>query len=47
VPDNVASQRVLERAGFRREGYQRGALPGPAGTRIDDILYALLPTDLS
>jgi RimJ/RimL family protein N-acetyltransferase len=47
VPENVASQRVLERAGFRREGYQRGRLPGPAGTRIDDVLYALLPEDLN
>ena len=27
-PDNVGSQRVLERAGFRREGYQRSRLPG-------------------
>jgi RimJ/RimL family protein N-acetyltransferase len=43
APGNVASQRVLERAGFVREGYQRGRLPGPAGTRTDDILYALLP----
>jgi RimJ/RimL family protein N-acetyltransferase len=45
-PANVASQRVLERAGFRREGYQRGRLPGPAGSRTDDVLYALLPHDL-
>ncbi len=43
APDNVASQRVLERAGFAREGYQRARLPGPDGTRIDDVLYALLP----
>jgi RimJ/RimL family protein N-acetyltransferase len=43
APDNVASQRVLERAGFQREGYQRSRLPGPDGTRVDDILYALLP----
>jgi RimJ/RimL family protein N-acetyltransferase len=42
-PENVGSQRVLERAGFEREGYQRSRLPGPDGTRIDDILYALLP----
>jgi RimJ/RimL family protein N-acetyltransferase len=34
---------VLERAGFEREGYQRSRLPGPDDTRIDDILYALLP----
>jgi RimJ/RimL family protein N-acetyltransferase len=47
APDNVASQRVLERAGFRREGYQRSRLPGPSGTRLDDVLYALLPDDLN
>jgi RimJ/RimL family protein N-acetyltransferase len=41
-PDNVASQRVLERAGFVREGYQRARLPGPNGTRIDDIVFALV-----
>ena len=44
-PDNVGSQRVLERAGFTREGYQRSRLPGVT-TRIDDILFALLPSDL-
>ena len=43
APDNVASQRVLERAGFQREGYQRSRLPGPDSTRVDDLLYALLP----
>jgi RimJ/RimL family protein N-acetyltransferase len=43
APDNTASQRVLERAGFQREGYQRSRLPAQNGTRIDDILYALLP----
>ena len=43
APENVASQRVLENVGFAREGYQRSRLPGPDGTRIDDILYALLP----
>ena len=45
APDNVGSQRVLERAGFHREAYQRSRLPGPDGTRIDDLLYALLPDD--
>ncbi|SCL19309.1 GNAT family N-acetyltransferase [Micromonospora inyonensis] len=44
-PENVAPQRVLEEAGFRREGIQRGRLPGPDGTRVDSVLYALLPTD--
>jgi len=47
APDNLGSQRVLERAGFRREGYQRSRLPGPSGTRVDDVLYAILPGDLS
>jgi RimJ/RimL family protein N-acetyltransferase len=46
APSNVASQRVLEAAGFQREGYQRSRLPGVSGTRIDDLLYALLPDDL-
>jgi RimJ/RimL family protein N-acetyltransferase len=46
-PANIGSQRVLERAGFRREGYQRDRLPGPAGSRTDDVLYALLPRDLT
>lgn len=45
APENVASQRVLEAAGFQREGYQRSRLPGVAGSRIDDLLYALLPDD--
>jgi RimJ/RimL family protein N-acetyltransferase len=43
APWNKASQRVLERAGFVREGYERSRLPGPDGTRIDNILWALLP----
>lgn len=42
APENLGSQRVLERAGFVREGYQRSRLPGPGHTRIDDILYALI-----
>lgn len=44
LPGNTGSQRVLERAGFTREGLLRGRLPGPDGTRIDDVQYALLPT---
>jgi RimJ/RimL family protein N-acetyltransferase len=43
APKNLASQRVLEKAGFVREGYQRARLPGPDGTRIDNIEYALIP----
>lgn len=38
-PYNEASRRVLERAGFVREGYFTARLPGPDGTRIDDIQY--------
>jgi RimJ/RimL family protein N-acetyltransferase len=45
-PDNVSSQRVLERAGFQREGYLRDRLPWVNGGRLDDVLYALLPRDL-
>jgi RimJ/RimL family protein N-acetyltransferase len=45
-PENVASQRVLTAAGFRREGYQRSRLPGVSDTRIDDLLFALLPDEL-
>ncbi len=45
-PANGGSQRVLEAVGFLREGYQRSRLPGMAGGRIDDILWALLPGDL-
>jgi RimJ/RimL family protein N-acetyltransferase len=46
APENTASQRVLEATGFHREGYQHSRLPGVSGTRIDDLLYALLPDDL-
>jgi len=46
APENVASQRVLERAGFRREGLQRRRLPMAGGGRIDDVLYGLVPGDL-
>jgi RimJ/RimL family protein N-acetyltransferase len=42
APENLASQRVLERVGFVREGYQRSRLPGVNGTRIDDVQWALL-----
>ena len=45
-PTNVGSQRVLGRAGFRNEGYQRGRLPGLHGGRVDDVLFGLLPQDL-
>ncbi len=43
APGNEASQRVLQRAGFEREGYHRSRLPGPNGTRIDDIQWVRFP----
>jgi RimJ/RimL family protein N-acetyltransferase len=39
---NVPSERVLERAGFTREGVIR-SLPGSGGRRVDKTIYALLP----
>ncbi|MCX4474195.1 putative ribosomal N-acetyltransferase YdaF [Micromonospora sp. MW-13] len=45
-PENVASQRVLEKVGFSREGLMRGRLPGPDGTRVDSVVYALLAAEL-
>jgi len=39
---NSASERVLERAGFTREGVVR-SMPKPDGRRIDKTLFSLLP----
>ena len=39
---NTASDRVLERAGFTREGVVR-SMPKPDGTRVNKTLYSLLP----
>src|SRR5215218_1767255 len=39
---NVASERVLERAGYTREGVVR-SLPVPSGRRVDKTLFSLLP----
>ncbi|MGL5447072.1 MAG: GNAT family N-acetyltransferase [Rhabdaerophilum sp.] len=44
LPENRASVRVLEKAGFRREGYARGFL-AIAGQRRDHLLYGLLKAD--
>lgn len=38
-PENEASRRVLQRAGFEREAYLKYALPGHDGNRIDDIQF--------
>ncbi|TDC36631.1 GNAT family N-acetyltransferase [Micromonospora sp. KC213] len=46
LPDNTASHRVLEKVGFRREGLLRGRLPGLDGTRIDDLVFGVLPEEL-
>jgi RimJ/RimL family protein N-acetyltransferase len=45
-PDNVASQRVAERAGFTREGTERKSI-WLHGARHDAIVWSLLPADLS
>lgn len=39
APGNTASHRVLERAGFTRELLVKGLLPGPDGTRVDDLQW--------
>jgi len=44
-PDNVASQRVAERAGFTREGVLRRHLPFK-GQRRDTVVFSLLARDL-
>jgi ribosomal-protein-alanine N-acetyltransferase len=46
LPENAASIRVLEKAGFRLEGHARQYL-SINGTRRDHRLFALLPEDLS
>ncbi len=40
APENTASHRVLERAGFVREVLVKDLLPGPGGTRVDDIQWS-------
>ena len=46
MPSNAASIRVLERNGFRREGFARGLLK-INGTWEDHILFALLAGDFA
>jgi RimJ/RimL family protein N-acetyltransferase len=46
-PENIASQRVAERAGFTREGVLRAYNGRPDGTRADAVVYSLLPQDLA
>jgi RimJ/RimL family protein N-acetyltransferase len=43
APENLASQRVAERAGFTREGVLRAWLPTADGRR-DSVMFSLLPS---
>src|SRR5437016_4539959 len=45
-PDNRASQRVAEKAGFTREGVLRSHLLHPDGRRRDSVMFSLLPGEL-
>jgi [ribosomal protein S5]-alanine N-acetyltransferase len=45
APDNEASQRVAENAGFTREGLLRRYVE-IKGERRDCVVYSLLPEDL-
>lgn len=45
-PDNVASQRVAEKAGFQREGLLRSSLEYRDGRRRDSIMFSALPEEL-
>lgn len=44
-PDNEASLRVAERAGFTREGVERASGRWPDGSRFDLVVFSLLPGD--
>ena len=46
-PENLASQRVAERAGFGREGVLRAYNARSDGTRADALVYSLLPQELA
>jgi RimJ/RimL family protein N-acetyltransferase len=46
IPTNIASQQVLEKAGFRRERLLRSYLSYD-GRRFDALLYSLLPSDFA
>jgi RimJ/RimL family protein N-acetyltransferase len=45
-PDNLASQRVAEKVGFRREGVMRAHLRHPDGRIRDSVMFSLLPGEL-
>jgi RimJ/RimL family protein N-acetyltransferase len=45
-PDNLASQRVAEKVGFRREGVLRAHLRHPDGRIRDSVMFSLLPGEI-
>ena len=45
-PDNIASQRVAEKAGFQREGVLRSMLLNRDGSRRDGVMFSVLPGEL-
>jgi ribosomal-protein-alanine N-acetyltransferase len=45
-PDNLGSQRVAEKVGFRREGVLRSHLLHRDGRRRDSVMFSLLPGEL-
>jgi RimJ/RimL family protein N-acetyltransferase len=46
-PDNAASQRAAEKAGFTREGVLRSHLLHPDGRRRDSVMFSLVPGELA
>jgi RimJ/RimL family protein N-acetyltransferase len=46
-PRNEASIRLAERVGFMREGIERASRHATDGSRMDSIVYSLLPGELS
>lgn len=44
--ENLASQRVAAKVGFRREGLLRSYLRHPDGHRRDSVMFSLLPGEL-
>jgi RimJ/RimL family protein N-acetyltransferase len=45
-PENLASQRVAEKVGYRREGVLRAHLRHPDGRIRDSVMFSLLPGEL-
>jgi RimJ/RimL family protein N-acetyltransferase len=46
-PANLASQRVAEKVGYRREGVLRAHLRHPDGRIRDSVMFSLLPGELA